>query len=70
VPAGTELKPCQRIDRHGIRFDAGDVAHDDAATLREQRADAIAEAGKVRTRDRAANRERDLESPGLKGHRR
>jgi hypothetical protein len=63
------LEPCQRIHGHGVRLDACDVADDDLAAPVEQRADAITEAGKVGTRDRAANRERDLGWPGMKVHR-
>jgi len=70
VPTCAELQPRKGVDCHGVRLDAGDVADDDLAAPGEKRADAIAEAGKIGTRNRAANRERDLEWPGMKVHRR
>jgi hypothetical protein len=69
VPTRAELQPREGVDGHGVRLDAGDVADDDLAAPGEKRADAIAEPGKIGTRDRAANRERDLERPGMKVHR-
>jgi len=69
VPANAELQPRKGVDGHGVRLDAFDVADDDLAAPEEKRADPIAEAGKIGTRDRAANRERDLEWPGMTLHR-
>ena len=70
MPTCAELQPRKGVDCHGVRLDAGDVADDDLAAPGEKRADAIAEAGKIGTRNRAANRERDLEWPGMTLHRR
>ena len=66
---GRELQAREGVDSDRVRLDAGDVADDDLAAPGEKRADAIAEPGKIGTRDRAANRERDLERPGMKVHR-
>ncbi|HEU5009427.1 MAG TPA: hypothetical protein VFT33_01885 [Gaiellaceae bacterium] len=70
MPTRAELEPSEGVDRHGVRLDAGDVTDHDLAALGEKGADAIAEAGKIGTRDRAANRERDLGWSGMKAHRR
>jgi hypothetical protein len=69
VPAGPELKPRERVDGHGIRLDALDVAHDELPALGEARADALAEAGQVGARDRAADGERDRGRPRMSRHR-
>ena len=69
MPTSAELQPGEGVDGHGVRLDAGDVADDDLAAPGEKRADAIAEPGKIGTRDGAANGERDLERPGMKVHR-
>ena len=55
VPSCRELKPRKSVDRHGIGVDPCDVAADNrrAAARAEQRADAIAQPGKVAGRDRA-----------------
>jgi hypothetical protein len=70
VPTSAELQPGEGVDGHGVRLDAGDVADDDLAAPEEKRADPIAEAGKIGTRDRAADGERDLGRPGMWRHRR
>ena len=54
------LEPRQRVDRDGVRLDAGDVAERGrGAALVQERADPVAEPGKVFARDRAPDRERD-----------
>jgi hypothetical protein len=60
VALGAELQPGQGVDRDGIRRNASNVAQSvSRAGLPQQRADAIAEPGQVRARDRSADRERD-----------
>jgi hypothetical protein len=67
--ARCQLKAGESVDRHGVRLDPVDVAHDGPAAPSEDLAHAVAQPGEVRTRDGAANGERDLMGPGP-GHRR
>jgi GNAT superfamily N-acetyltransferase len=54
MPAGGELKARQRVDRHRVGLDAGDVAERDPdAALLEQRTHPRGEAGQVGARNRA-----------------
>ena len=70
APASTrgELETRERVDGNGVGIDAGDVARDDGIASAENGADALAEAGKVATGDRAAHGEGDLVRPWC-GHR-
>ena len=55
-----ELEPAQRVDRHRVRLNGVDVAEDDGPrSSAEERADTVAEAGKVGRGDRASNPEAD-----------
>ena len=48
VPAGAELEPAERVNRHCVRLHAVDVAeHDAPGGLAEKRADAVAQTGQV-----------------------
>ena len=60
APPGGELQPREGVDGRHVGLDAADVAEDEArlAAL-EQRADTVAEAGQVGTRDRPRDRERE-----------
>jgi len=66
---GGELQPRERVDGHGVRLDAGDVAANDVSHRGEEGADPIAEARKIGTGYRAANGEGDLVRSGCR-HRR
>jgi hypothetical protein len=54
------LQPRERVDRHGVGLDPGDVAVNDCSRSGEKETDAIREARKIGTGDRAANGEGDL----------
>ena len=70
VAARGELQAGERVDRHGVGLDTPHVAAGDLGSARgEDRADALAEARQIRTRDRPVDRE--LEHARLcRGHRR
>ena len=70
APTGRQLESRERVHCHGVGVDAGDVAGHGPAPSREDGADALAQTGKVRARDRAADRERDRRGPGLRHRRR
>ena len=61
-----ELKARERVDRHRVGSDSGHVAGRDGATLAEDGAHAVAQAGKVPTGYRAADGEGDLVRPGCR----
>jgi hypothetical protein len=65
-----ELQPGEGVDGHGIGLHVADVAESDVGgARREERADALAEAGQVAPRDRPVDGE--LEGARrIQGHRR
>ncbi len=65
-PARGKLKAGERVHRHGVGGDAGDVTRDDIATRAKQRTHAVAQTGKVGAGDRAADGEGDLVRPGCR----
>ena len=70
VTAGGELEPRERVDGHRVRLDAAHVAERDVgAARREERADAVAEAGEV-ARARSARGRRTRACAAHRGHRR
>ena len=62
-----ELETRECVHGHGVGLHAAHVAGDDVTACAEKRADAIAQTGKVRPGDRAADGEGDLVRPGC-GH--
>jgi hypothetical protein len=68
LPRG-ELQPRERVDADRVGLDAADVTAHEPTVRREDRANALAEAGEVGAGERAADPESDLVRP-LECHRR
>ena len=68
APRG-ELKPGKGVDRHGVGFDAGDVAiGNTGAALLEERTHTLTEPREVLAVDRAVDGERDRSRSGDPHH--